>query len=1168
MIMKNSIEESERQKWERYYASPQTAAESEATNRFHQDFVDLVDTLLPDGGYILEAGCGAGEQSLALAATGRYRVTLLDFAENALRQARRRFEQAGLQADFILADAFQPGGPGYDLVFNAGVLEHYNLDQQAALLRGMASRSRGYVLTLVPNHRNYWYWLWRVQKAAAGRWPFGKEIPALDLAVAFETAGLCYLGRAYLGAAWTENFIAGMDGIDPDLKRLIRDVHRSGILPPEEICYLVADLGAVDEAPLPPGWRTAFGEGSTSEVTTLIAALADSLALQVAAQAEMARPDDDLATKLDSLVHLVLEDGNRLNDQIEALQEVVERKMASLAGLIERCLIQYEQTTVAEPSARTEAFFAKAASRLKEIVFRQFEAVCQLKRNYTTALLAHDQEVKTLWERVAALRSLPCREVVSRWRGLAQQILLRVGLLAPLKRLRHLYRKEIVAPCGTVKVSYRLPTALGHTAIPSSQRVFILTYTFFDFDGKTIYAGGAERYVLELARLLRERGYVPEVVQCGNGYWVRYYDDLRVTGVDVGGDATRLPDVFHGMPHQAALVIYSPFSLAVSAPPGEAELGISHGVFWDCADFQANRPAMEALHTALARLGTVVSVDTNTINWARASTAAYAEKFIYLPNFVDTEAFRPVQRERGDEMVILYPRRLYRPRGYWLVADALPEILTRYPRAVFHFVGQADSNEEAHVRELMVRYPGRVRWDTLPPEEMPRAYQEADITLIPTLHSEGTSLSCLEALASGNAVIATDVGGLTDLILSDYNGLLIEPTSEALFTAITRLLDDPDLRCELGRRGRESAQAFSLERWRARWRAVFDEYLPTRSEGRSASLPVVVFPATPGISWEGIQQRPHHLARQLAYAGIETFWGNPTHRLDSPHLLLHIIGPEERVQARRPRVLIYYPYHYAELVHFEQPFVIYDVLDDISIHATSDIDQNLPPGRRAVDYHEKLLAEADLVIVSSRPLLARIREKRPDALLIPNGVELAHFRTSRRLQLHDPPVIGFHGALADWLDIDLLANVAILRPEYRFELIGPASVDLRPLIRLPNVRLRGTVEYAEIPRHVAGFDVGILPFRLTPLTHAVRPLKVLEYLATGMPVVAVPLDEIRDWPGVLLAESPDDFAKQLDQALLLRTNLYDDVEVNAFLQSAEWSNCVRPLIEYLLQGAE
>jgi glycosyltransferase involved in cell wall biosynthesis len=114
----------------------------------------------------------------------------------------------------------------------------------------------------------------------------------------------------------------------------------------------------------------------------------------------------------------------------------------------------------------------------------------------------------------------------------------------------------------------------------------------------------------------------------------------------------------------------------------------------------------------------------------------------------------------------------------------------------------------------------------LPPEQISEAYRLADISIIPTIQSEGTSLSCLEAQASGNAVIATTVGGLTDLILHAYNGLLIEPTGVDLYQALVRLITDDALRLRLSLKATEVAQTFSLNRWRSRWTETLQTYCP------------------------------------------------------------------------------------------------------------------------------------------------------------------------------------------------------------------------------------------------------------------------------------------------------------------------------------------------------
>jgi len=186
----------ERAKWQRYYENLRSTTEDEGVRAFDAEIVAAVAELLPEGGRILEAGCGAGWQSLALARTGRYAVAMLDFSPAALAQARTMFEREGLAATFLEEEITAAGSADHDLVFNAGVLEHYGFDQQVPFLKGMAHRSRQFVLAAIPNAQCYWYWVWRIHHAARGNWPFGKEIPQRDLSEAFRAAGLSVVGTA------------------------------------------------------------------------------------------------------------------------------------------------------------------------------------------------------------------------------------------------------------------------------------------------------------------------------------------------------------------------------------------------------------------------------------------------------------------------------------------------------------------------------------------------------------------------------------------------------------------------------------------------------------------------------------------------------------------------------------------------------------------------------------------------------------------------------------------------------------------------------------------------------------------------------------------------------------------------------------------------------------
>jgi glycosyltransferase involved in cell wall biosynthesis len=196
--------------------------------------------------------------------------------------------------------------------------------------------------------------------------------------------------------------------------------------------------------------------------------------------------------------------------------------------------------------------------------------------------------------------------------------------------------------------------------------------------------------------------------------------------------------------------------------------------------------------------------------------------------------------------VILYPRRLYKQRGFWLIAEVLPDILRRYPEAIFYFVGQAGEEGEREFMESAMReYPGRVRWETLAPDQMHTAYWAADISVIPTVHAEGTSLSCLEAMASGNAVIATDVGGLPNLIIPGHNGLLIKPEVDDLRDALETLIRDEGLRRRLAERAVDAARSFNLEDWKGKWSKVLQAHLPQQPhretrKGKPPSLTVII----------------------------------------------------------------------------------------------------------------------------------------------------------------------------------------------------------------------------------------------------------------------------------------------------------------------------------------
>lgn len=369
------------------------------------------------------------------------------------------------------------------------------------------------------------------------------------------------------------------------------------------------------------------------------------------------------------------------------------------------------------------------------------------------------------------------------------------------------------------------------------KRIGILTSNHFEPSGTRQVYGGAERYGVELTRLLLDMDYDVEWWQVGNNWQKEIIPGVSIRGVP----ETETP--YQTMPHlnqvffeqavDADAAIYFVMYLAYPSVFPKS-LSISHGVYWDHPGIDKYLPDdtdrqewLRRLYLAIGGVKSVVSVDTATIDWVRATWPTLAQKFHYIPNFVDLEAFnRPQLADSPHSRVrVVFPRRATTVRGINEAGKAALWLSESQPDAEFHFVGRAHDDAMERTLTAWAASHERIFYYWLPPHLMAELYCSSDIVWIPTKSSEGTSLSCLEAMASGCAVITTTVGGLSDLVQDEYSGLLIEPTARALADATTRLIADPALRHRLGGHAREVAETFGLGRWRTRWAHIITELL-------------------------------------------------------------------------------------------------------------------------------------------------------------------------------------------------------------------------------------------------------------------------------------------------------------------------------------------------------
>lgn len=161
-------------------------------------------------------------------------------------------------------------------------------------------------------------------------------------------------------------------------------------------------------------------------------------------------------------------------------------------------------------------------------------------------------------------------------------------------------------------------------------------------------------------------------------------------------------------------------------------------------------------------------------------------------------------------------------------------------------------------------------------------------------------------------------------------------------------------------------------------------------------------------------------------------------------------------------------------------------------------------GARMRAAQERALAESDAVVATSQAVLDRLppRARELPHLVLPNGVDARFFRGGGG-GVVDAGAVVYVGALDERLDWAWLRDLARNRPDVRIDLFGPKP-DLIPEGLGATVRFRGPIAYAEVPAALARYRVALMPFKASVANSGRSPMKLYEYLAAGLRVVATP----------------------------------------------------------------
>jgi len=217
---------------------------------------------------------------------------------------------------------------------------------------------------------------------------------------------------------------------------------------------------------------------------------------------------------------------------------------------------------------------------------------------------------------------------------------------------------------------------------------------------------------------------------------------------------------------------------------------------------------------------------------------AVPERVFVVPPGVDLSVFQPVDRDEarrkigyGPGRLLLFVGRLERLKGVEVAIRALALLRDRNHDDVRLLILREDSKdgdegEKDRLKAVAADIGVRDRVDFLGSvahHELPYFYSAADVCVMPS-YSESFGLVGLEAQASGRPVVGSDVSGLRSVIRDQVSGYLIAGHDPAEYAErIGRLLEDPELAQQMGRRGRLLAQRYSWTRTADRLRELFED---------------------------------------------------------------------------------------------------------------------------------------------------------------------------------------------------------------------------------------------------------------------------------------------------------------------------------------------------------
>ncbi len=362
-------------------------------------------------------------------------------------------------------------------------------------------------------------------------------------------------------------------------------------------------------------------------------------------------------------------------------------------------------------------------------------------------------------------------------------------------------------------------------------KVFMLYPYFFTPDGKRKKIGGVETYIESLAQVVSNIGLTPIICQFSETVFKKEYLNLTICGYKVNSIRSLYKEIENDVNKSEDIILFVS-DLWSTKLKGVKTLSIQHGIYWDIPRTKGPYilyyiQRFKQVITALIDFNNTkysVCVDYNFYNWYKTfNVKAKCKRHWVIPNFADQYISRSDLEQklstRSSTVNIIFARRFYEFRGVHIFAEAMNKIMDENPNIHVTFAGEGP--EEEYIKQLFSKYTNRFSLIKYLPSESFKIHKKYDIAVVPTTGSEGTSLSLLEAMGAGCVVVSTPIGGLSNIVLDEYNGYISMPTSEDLYRTINKAIENLNDKDIVTNAVNCVKLSFSKEKWAKAWENIF-----------------------------------------------------------------------------------------------------------------------------------------------------------------------------------------------------------------------------------------------------------------------------------------------------------------------------------------------------------